>query len=83
MRENGLELAIEKTELIMLSNRNKRNKMAITLDGHRLESVRSIKYLGLQVDARFNFVEHSELATRRATQVGKQLSYLLPNTRGP
>lgn len=57
MCENGLELAVEKTELI--------------------------KYLGLQVDARLKFIEHSEVVTRRAFQAGKQLSYLLPNTRGP
>jgi hypothetical protein len=83
MDENGLELAVGKTEAIVLTNRNVRNSMVVSFDGHRFESQPSVRYLGVQVDSRLRFAKHAELAAARAADACRQLSQLLPNSRGP
>jgi len=80
---NGLELAIEKSEAILLTNRNKHNRMAVEFRGHRFESKSAVKYLGVIIDPRLHFKEHAELAAKRASDTCRQLTQILPNLRGP
>lgn len=82
MRSSGL-LAVEKTEAILITNRNVRNSMTVTFEGHCFESKPSIKYLGVQIDFRLRFADHAKLASKRASEACRQLSRLLPNARGP
>jgi len=80
---NGLELAIEKTEVILLTNRNKHNRMTVQFRGHHFESKKAVRYLGVTVDQRLHFKEHAELAAKRASDTCRQLTQILPNLRGP
>lgn len=50
MESIGLELAIDKTEAILLINRNKHNTMTVRFRPHCFPSTRSVKYLGAQLD---------------------------------
>jgi len=83
MNANGLELAIDKTEAIMLTNRNKHNKMTIRCGQYSFQSVRCVKYLGVQLDSRLHFYQHGEYAAARSAEACRQLIQILPNLRGP
>jgi len=61
---HGLELAIDKSELILLTNRNKHNRMTVEFRGHRFVSKNAVKYLGVTIDPRLHFREHAELAAK-------------------
>jgi hypothetical protein len=50
LQEVGLEVAIEKSEALVFTNRRTRNTLAISLRGIRIESKKSIKYLGVHLD---------------------------------
>lgn len=51
IRNSSLELALEKTEAIVITNRNVSNSLSVTLEGHCFNSKNSIKYLGVHIDA--------------------------------
>lgn len=79
MSDNGLELALDKTEAIVLTNRNVHNSMTVRFGTHSFESKRSVKYLGVQIDQRLHFGDHAKLAAKRAADACRQLSQLMPN----
>ncbi|CAI6367559.1 unnamed protein product [Macrosiphum euphorbiae] len=83
MNKNGLELAMEKTEAIMLTNRNKHNIMTVRCGQYSFPSVKCVKYLGVQLDSRLHFSQHGEHAAARASEACRQLIQILPNLRGP
>jgi len=83
MNRNGLELAMEKTEAIMLTNCNKRNTMTVRCGQYSFHSVKCAKYLGVQLDSRLHFNQHGEHAATRAAEACRQLIQILPNLRGP
>lgn len=62
MTNNELELALQKTEAIVFTNRNVRNTMTLEFLPHRFASSRCIKYLGVQFDPRQRFFEHAKLS---------------------
>lgn len=78
---HGLEVAMDKTEAIVLTRRNVRNTMQVSLGGHSINSQRSLSYLGVQLDSRCNFKENAELAAKRASETCRRLQSLLPNAR--
>lgn len=83
MTEHGLQLAAEKTEAIVLTNKRVRNEISVRCGGFTIESKPSIKYLGVQVDKKLKFTKHAELAADRAAEAAKHLGYLMPNMGGP
>ncbi|KAF0759768.1 Reverse transcriptase domain-containing protein [Aphis craccivora] len=74
---NGLELAIEKSEAVLLTNRNKHIRMTIRFQGHLFESKPAVKYLGVSIDPRLHFREHAELAAKRASDTCRHLTQIL------
>jgi len=82
MTDNGLELALHKTEAIVFTKRNVRNTMTVEFPPHSFASSRSVKYLGVQFDPRQRFLEHAKLAAKRAMEAGRHLAQILPNLRG-
>lgn len=75
----GLQLTIEKSEPLVITNTRTRNDMTVDLAGVRLVAGRSIKYLGLQLDARLNFSQHAAISTAKASGVMQRISKILPN----
>ena len=53
------------------------------MKAHEIEWKKSIKYLGVQLDRRFSFGEHLQIATAKAIQCGAALPRLIPNIGGP
>jgi len=83
MEANGLEIALEKTEAILLTNRNRHNKMTVKYGTLSFPSKSGVKYLGVQLDPGLHFNEHADLASKRAANACRQLVQILPNLRGP
>lgn len=80
---HGLGVAVNKTEALVITNRNTRNSMEVNYRGHVFSSQRSLLYLGVQLDSRMHFAEHADLAVKRAADAYKHISRLLLNARGP
>lgn len=83
MTENGLELALEKTEVVLLTRRNRRNHIEVTFENAVFPSRPSTKYLGLMLDQRLNFSDQAARASGKAAASISALSRLLPNVGGP
>jgi len=57
MGTHGLELAVEKTEVIVFTKRRVHNRITVTCDGVTVTSSPSLKYLGMTVDTKMGFVK--------------------------
>ncbi|KAH8405078.1 hypothetical protein KR215_008677, partial [Drosophila sulfurigaster] len=79
----GLNIAAQKTEIVLLSSRKAVESLYITVGGIQLESARSLKYLGVMIDHRLNFRDHVQYASRKAAMSTAALSRLMPNVGGP
>ena len=74
LRNNGLELAMQKTEAVLLTTRKTLEAIRVEVDGHVIESASHLRYLG--VDALMKFQEHLNLASERAKDRKLYLHYL-------
>jgi len=83
LETHGLEVAVNKTEALVLTYRNVHNTMQVTYNEHVFRSQKSLRYLGVQLDARMRFADHAELAAKRAADACRQVARLMPNARGP
>ena len=75
----GFKMTREKTEALLVMDRRSFQHPRIVLGEHEVEWKTSIKYLGVQLDRRLNFVEHLKIAAAKATQCGANLARLMPN----
>jgi len=82
MNDNNLELALQKTEAIVFTNKNTRNTMSINFSPYTFSSSRCIKYLGVHFDPRLHFAQHAVLAAKRAAGACRCLTRILPDLRG-
>lgn len=83
MSNHGIELALQKTEVVVLSRKQLRNSITLNIGGHRIQSRPSIRYLGVQIDSKMNFSEHAALVSERSTSAVKSISIIMANTKGP
>jgi hypothetical protein len=83
IRKIGLSLAVNKTEAVLFTNKYKFKTPAVMLDGHPLELKKHMKYLGMVVDHRLLFKEHTAEAAAKAGRTANQLARLMPNVGGP
>jgi len=79
----GLQLADHKTEVILVTSRKIRETITLTVGGHDITSQPSLRYLGVQIDARLRFDEHLKNTGGKAGGVANLLSRLMPNIGGP
>lgn len=79
----GLELAAHKTEAILFTRRRNVEPPQLVIGGYRIEFSKSIRYLGVQLDHKLTFVEHTERAAAKAARVAEELARLMPNIGGP
>ena len=78
-----LELAPDKTEVVLLSGRRKLREISITSAGSEIRSSKSIKYLGVHLDKDLRMTEHVRQTVARVGIVAANLSRLMPNVGGP
>ena len=79
----GLEMALEKTEALLITDRRSYNLPQIVLGGLKVQWSRSLKYLGVQLDRSLSFGEHLKIAAAKAIQCGANLFRFMPNIGGP
>ena len=78
----GLQLADHKTEAVLITSRKVIETVNIEVGGIVIPSQPSLRYLGIEIDARLNFKEHLRIVSRKAANVAAALSRIMPNTGG-
>jgi len=79
----GLQLAEQKTEAVLITSRKVLESISIRIGTHTISSQPSIRYLGVQIDARLSFKEHTKYVSQRSAKASKALSRIMPNVGGP
>ena len=83
LEANGLQLADHKTEAVLVTSRKNREVITLRVGGSEILSQPSLRYLGVQVDARLRFDEHLQIASAKAGAVLNALARIMPNIGGP
>lgn len=73
MQQKGLELAQEKTELLLLNGKRDRSRISITVSGKEIKPSKTVKYLGF----------HVQIATSKAEERLSTLARVMQNVGGP
>lgn len=66
-----------------MSSRSAVESIQLTVGSTVIQSARAIRYLGVYPDAWLSFKEHLNHASARAAELGRALSRIMLNTRGP
>ena len=67
MDEKGLQLALAKTEIVILSGRRIETIVPIRIGDQIIETKPSAVYLGVSIDTKLTFAEHILKATEKAS----------------
>lgn len=75
----------EKSEIVAFFNRTGRppRGAAININGVEISMKPWLKYLGIILDSKLNFVDHFGYLQQKMNKVNRALFRLLPNLRGP
>lgn len=66
MNANRLSLNVEKTSFMLFTHSTvKREEVVISIGGRTVQQVRSAKFLGITIDDRLNFNQHTSILCRR------------------
>lgn len=79
----GLDIAAEKTEAVLFTNKYKYSIPRIEICGSQVTVGTEMTYLGIVVDKDHLYKAHKRRATDKAERIGAQLSRLMPNIGGP
>lgn len=80
---HGLELAMQKTEVLLLTKRHINVEIEIPIGDLIIPTKSCIKYLGMRLDTKLTFFKQIEYATTKAAKITAQLSRLMANIGGP
>ena len=83
LRSVGLHLADHKTEVVLVTSRRSTENITVRVGNSEITSITSLKYLGMQIDARLRFDEHLKIVGAKAARVTNALSRIMPNIGGP
>lgn len=83
MMSNGLRLAPEKSECVVLTNKYSYRDPRLFIQECQVPVKRSLRYLGVQLDTRLSFIEHVGTVTVGAKKAAAALGILMPNVGGP
>ena len=83
MCRHGLELALKKTELILLTRRRIETTLPLTVGDTEIRTRSDAKYLGVTLDTKLTYWPHIKRVSERAAGKTAALSRLMTNTRGP
>jgi len=83
MLGNGLALAPEKSECVMLTRKNSYRTPDFHLQGVPVPVKRDVRYLGVRLDTRLSFVQHAISVAAGAKAAATAIGRLMPNLGGP
>ncbi|KAE9545560.1 hypothetical protein AGLY_001103, partial [Aphis glycines] len=75
----GLKLAAHKSEVVVITRMRKHNDIKVTIGGTEIKSSSSIKYLGIQIDAKMIYTEHAKTVANKAGNTLSNLGRIMPN----
>jgi len=78
MNTMGFELAIQKSEAMVITKTRTYNDLRINIGGVDIKNVSKINYLGIVIDHRLNFNVHAVHVTAKAGKVARNLARILP-----
>jgi len=81
--ELGLSLAVEKTQAVVFTNKNKWTPPQVILNGQCVSLSREMTYLGIVIDDLLMFKTQMKAASNKARKVSAALAQLMPNIGGP
>lgn len=64
---------------MVITRKRTHNTINVNMRKTEIESSRSIKYLGLQIDPKLQFKEHVKIATAKASKTAQNLAKIIPN----
>ena len=83
MQGAKLQIAHQKTELLLVSNCRAVQRAEITVGEQAIASKRGLRYLGVMIDDRLNFNSHVDYACEKAAKAINALARIMPNSYGP
>ena len=83
MDKKQLQIAVEKTEAVLITDRRSFAFPNIVLDNVGIAWRRQITYLGVEIDHRLSFGPHISKMADKAAKAGSNLARLMPNLGGP
>ncbi|XP_050093845.1 uncharacterized protein LOC126576580 [Anopheles aquasalis] len=78
----GLEIALHKSEMILVSNLQPVQVASIKIGSHVVRAQEAIKYLGVMIDSKLSFKNHVEYASSKAKKALHALSGMMGRTKG-
>lgn len=75
----GIELALDKSELIIPTRKRTYNTSEVSIKGYSIKSKASVKYLGVQLDQRTNYKAHASVVAEKADKAIRSLRGIMPN----
>jgi len=79
----GLDIAAEKTEAVLFTNRYKYTIPRVRICGTYITLADQMTYLGIVIDRSCLFKAHIRKTTEKADRISAQLARLMPNIGGP
>ncbi|XP_051167221.1 uncharacterized protein LOC127285313 [Leptopilina boulardi] len=83
MKKHSLSLALQKTEVTILTTSQIITLLPITVGTEVIQTQSSTKYLAINIDTKLNFADHIRSAANKATTATANLCRLMPNINGP
>lgn len=83
MNNNGLTIAPEKSECVILTGKYGQHIPKLSVNGCQIMVKKEIRYLGVQLDTRLSFVGHAIKVSMGAKKGATALGRLMPNVGGP
>lgn len=83
MSEHGLQLAVQKTEIVLLTRKRIDTSLPMRVNDTLIAAGPSIRYLGIHLDTKLRFFEHISRVADKAAQVTSALSSIMANIGGP
>lgn len=83
MKSRKLQLAPQKTEIIILASNRSTQQVTVKIGGIRVTSKESAKYLGIWFDRDLRMTDHIRKTSARAEEVASNIARLMPNINGP
>lgn len=84
-RELGLEVAPQKTQIVLFQRRMTSNSglVEVRIDDEYIQARDSMKYLGVTLDYKLSFRPHFKSMEEKGNNMMRALMRVLPNLRGP
>lgn len=80
---HGLQLATQKTEVLLLTRRHIPVEINIDIGDITIQTKRCINYLGVRLDPKLTYSNQIQYAANKAAKTTAQLSRLMANVGGP